>query len=99
MQAFLNGISPGYLQTFGIPLLEGRDFEEGDAFDPRDLTKKLPTVAIVNRKFAEAFLWQTEPHRPAPRPWFRCGRHSPPQNIRIVGMVENSLVRRTRGAE
>jgi len=55
MQAFLNGISPGYLQTFGIALLEGRDFEEADAFDPRDRTKKLPTVAIVNRKFAEHF--------------------------------------------
>lgn len=48
MQAFMNGISPGYFQTMKIPILEGRDFRAGEA-------KEEPTVAIVNRRFADHF--------------------------------------------
>ncbi len=48
MQAFMNGISPGYWQTMGVPLLEGRDF------DQRDTGTKI-TRAIVNRAFATHF--------------------------------------------
>ena len=44
MQAFMNAISPGYLQTMGVPLLEGRDFDRREGTHPK--------AAIVNRKFA-----------------------------------------------
>jgi putative ABC transport system permease protein len=48
MQAFMNALSPGYFTTMQIPLLEGRDFTTADA-------KENPTVAIVNRRFAQHF--------------------------------------------
>ena len=48
MQAFMNSLSPGYFETMGIPLLEGRDFDSGDV---KENSKKV----IVNRKFATHF--------------------------------------------
>jgi predicted permease len=48
MQAFMNVVSPGYWQSVGEPLLEGRDFDE------RDTGTKFQ-VAIVNQKFANHF--------------------------------------------
>jgi predicted permease len=48
MQAFMNSISPGYFQTMGTPLKEGRDF------DRRDMTEDAK-VAIVNEHFARHF--------------------------------------------
>jgi len=48
MQAFMNSLSPGYFETMGIPLLEGRDFNHMDA-------SQATRYAIVNRRFAEHF--------------------------------------------
>ena len=48
MQLYMNSISPGYFQSMGIPILEGRDF------DLRDM-KQDSHVAIVNQKFARHF--------------------------------------------
>jgi predicted permease len=48
MQAFMNGLSPGYFEAMRIPVEEGRDFRDSDA-------KETATVAIVNRKFANHF--------------------------------------------
>ena len=48
MQAFMNSLSPGYLETMGIALLDGRDFRAPDI-------QKDSKVAIVNRKFAEHY--------------------------------------------
>ena len=48
MQAYLNGVSPGYFATMKVPLLAGRDFRPTDA-------REDPTVAIVNRRFAEHY--------------------------------------------
>ncbi len=48
MQAFMNAISPGYFQTMGIPILEGRDFDDRDV-------KENSRVAIVNHRFAKHF--------------------------------------------
>jgi predicted permease len=89
MQAYYNVVSPGYWQTMGVPLLEGRDFDERDRIDPRNEgnLRAEPTVAIVNRKFARHFFGDDSP----------IGRHlgfggsDPKLNIEIVGEVEDSL--------
>jgi predicted permease len=81
LQAFMNSISPGYWNTMGVRLLEGRDF------DQRDRGKKI-RQAIVNRAFAEHFF-------PGRSPIGRhIGFGNGPRtklNIEIIGMVENSL--------
>ena len=48
MQAFMNALLPGYFQTMGTPILQGRDF------DRRDI-KEHSRVAIVNERFARHF--------------------------------------------
>jgi len=45
----VNVISPGYLQTVGIPVLEGRDFTAQD-------TANTPLVVVVNETMAQKFL-------------------------------------------
>ena len=48
----VNSVSPGYLETLGIPLLRGRDFATTDATGA-------PLVVIVNETMAERF-WPGE---------------------------------------
>jgi predicted permease len=81
MQAFMNAISPGYFQTMGVPLLEGRDF------DSRDEGEKIK-VAIVNRKFASHFFGDKSPI--GRHVGFGDGPKAK-QDIEIVGMTEDSL--------
>ena len=81
MQAFMNALSPGYFTAMNIPILEGRDFKESDAIPE-------PTVAIVNRRFAEHYF----PGRSAIGK--RLGSGGGPRSkltIEIVGVVANSL--------
>ncbi len=47
-QAFMNALSPGYFDTMGTPLLEGRDFNRSDLLEKS-------RVAIVNQHFAKHF--------------------------------------------
>src|SRR6185312_12285829 len=77
-------------KTMGVPLLEGRDFDERDRIDSRDdgNLQKDPTVVIVNRKFARHFFGNESP----------IGRHigfgggpDTKLDMEIVGMVEDSL--------
>ncbi len=81
MQAFMNAVSPGYFKTMNVPLLEGRDFKEGDA-------REEPVVAIVNRRFADHFF----PGRSAvgKRIGFGYGPETK-LTIEIVGVVGNAL--------
>ncbi|HEX7283377.1 MAG TPA: ABC transporter permease [Vicinamibacterales bacterium] len=81
MQAFMNALSPGYFTTMGIRLLEGRDFTPLDA-------KENPTVAIVNRKFAQHFFGDKSAIGK------HIGRGTGPNvklDIEIIGVVEDSL--------
>ncbi len=81
MQAFMNSLSPGYFETMGIPLLEGRDFDRRDI---RENSK----VAIVNEQFARHFFGDRS------AVGRHIGRGSGPGTkleIEIVGVVGNSL--------
>ena len=80
-QAFMNALSPGYFETMHIPILEGRDFRQSD------ITER-PTVAIVNRRFAEHFF----PGKSALGK--RLGRGGGPNTkltVEIIGVVADSL--------
>ena len=81
MQAFMNGISPGYWPTMGVHLLEGRDFDQGDA--GKNITK-----AIVNRAFSTHFFGDQSPI--GRHVGFGQGPRSK-LNIEIVGLVDDSL--------
>jgi predicted permease len=81
MQAFMNALSPGYFETMRIPFLEGRDFR------PSDIVEQ-PTVAIVNRRFAEHFF------KGKSAVGKRLGRGGGPNTkltIEIIGVVADSL--------
>ncbi len=80
-EAYVNGVSPGFWRTMGIPLLEGCDFSSGDS-DGR------PKVAIVNRKFASDFFAGASPV--GRRIGLDTGPNARP-NVEIVGVVENSM--------
>ena len=49
-----NDVGPNFLRTFGIPILQGRDFSDAD-------TSSSPPVVIVNETFAKRFLSNTNP--------------------------------------
>jgi predicted permease len=81
MQAYMNALSPGYFETMGIHLLEGRDFER------RDL-KKDTTVAIVNQKFARHFFGNQSA---VGRHISSGGGPRAKLTTEIIGVVEDSL--------
>ena len=80
-QAFMNGISSDYWKTMGVPLVEGRDFNDHDA------GKKI-VVAIVNRKFATHFFGDKSPL--GRHVGFGDGPKSK-LDMEIVGVTEDSL--------
>jgi predicted permease len=80
MQAFMNGVSSDYWKTMGIPLVAGRDFQQGDGTDTRK-------VAIVNEKFATHFFGHENPlgrH-------IAFGDKPKKLDIEIVGVTGNTL--------
>ncbi len=75
-----NMISPGYFETMRIPILRGRDFNEGD----RDESQY---VAIINEEMARRY-W---PNRdPLGRHFLRNGKVNHP--LEVVGVAKNSYV-------
>jgi len=68
-------VSPGYLATMGIPLLEGRDFSDRD-------TATSPQVSLINQTMARTF-W---PNESAIGKRFKVGRQSVTW-ITIVGVM------------
>jgi predicted permease len=82
MQAYMNSVSPGYFATMGVPVLVGRDFDDRDRGEKRN-------VVIVNRKFAEHFFGSIDN---------AIGRHTgfgggpdTKLTMEIIGVVENTL--------
>jgi predicted permease len=91
MQAFMNAVSPGYFQTLGAALIEGRDFDRRDEVPRAHAADRLGDsfrTAIVNRKFATHFFGNKSP----------IGRHvgfgdgpSSKRDIEIIGVTEDCL--------
>jgi predicted permease len=79
MNPAVNGVSPGYFATMGMPLVAGRDFRPSDA-------DGAPQVAIVNETMAKYF-WGTE--NPIGRR-FGWGRHDGTYPIEVIGVVRDS---------
>jgi predicted permease len=80
-QAFMNALSPGYFETMHIPILEGRDFRQSDVAER-------PTVAIVNRRFAEHFFHGKSA---LGKRLGRGGGNNAKLTIEIIGVVADSL--------
>ena len=78
------GVSPGYFETMGIPLLAGRDFNQSDV-QVRSGSYQATTVAIINRTMAHRFFGDINPVGKHFR--FVEGKRPP---LEIVGVVAAS---------
>lgn len=79
--AMVNFVSPGYFRTMGVPLLEGRDFDERDVMDTNP-------VCIVNRTFADYYFpGRSAIGRHVGSETLRAGKI----DMEIVGVAENAL--------
>jgi putative ABC transport system permease protein len=74
----MNVVTPGYFETLGIPIVEGRPFVETD-------TGKTPRVAVINQAMAKEF-WPGED--PVGRQ-FRTGDASAPPT-EVIGVARDS---------
>ncbi len=79
------GVSPGYFDTMGIPILEGRDFTEEDSHS-NSQSYQSTSVAIINRTMARRFFGDSSPLGKHFR--FVEGGKRPP--LEIVGVVADS---------
>jgi putative ABC transport system permease protein len=78
--AFVNSVTAGYFDTFGIALLRGRAFADSD-------TATSPGVAIINEQLAREEFGDTDPLGQT----LRFGSTEPRDLMTIVGIVSNAL--------
>jgi predicted permease len=78
------GVSPGYFETMGIPLLAGRDFTQGD-MQADSQSYQATSVAIINSTMARRFFGESSPVGKHFR--FVEGNRAP---MEIVGVVADS---------
>jgi predicted permease len=84
--SMVNAVAPGYFQTYGTALLQGRDFDDHD-------TAGAALVAVVNQPFVERFLAGA----PALGAVVRTAADtSAISSYRVVGVVSNSMYRSMR---
>jgi putative ABC transport system permease protein len=76
---WLNGTTPGWFDTMGIPLRNGRDFEAGDRVGS-------PRVAMVNETFVRRYLPGEQPIGQSVRLGFDAGTR-----YEIVGVVGDTV--------
>ncbi len=81
MQAYMNALSPHYFEAMGVPIIEGRDF------DDRDIRPD-SNVAIVNQAFEKHFFGEQSA---LGRHIGNGGGPDVKFNIEIVGVVADSL--------
>jgi predicted permease len=75
-----NMVSPGYFKTMRIPILRGRDFNDGDREDAQ-------YVAIVNEEMVRRY-WPNQD--PIGRHFIRNGKFNHP--LEVVGVAKNNYV-------
>ena len=83
MAYFLN-ISPGWVNTMKIPLIDGRDFRASDTY---------PGAAIINEAFAKRYF---EGENPVGKLFDRASDEGGRLHFRVVGLVRNARYRRLR---
>ena len=83
VEALLDGVSPGFFHTLGVPLLRGRDVAWTD-------TRNSPPVAIVTDAFARTLF----PNGDALGRRVRVVTRQPPQTFEIVGIAADAPYRR-----
>ena len=83
--AIFNGITPGWIATFGTPLLDGRDVSERDG-------PSSPRVALVNLAFARKFLNGENPVGHT----IHLTREPASPAIEIVGLLSDAVYRDVR---
>jgi len=83
--AVFNGITPGWVATFGTPLLDGRDVSGRDG-------PTSPRVALVNQAFARKFLNGANPVGHTIHPTREPGSPA----IEIVGLLADAVYRDVR---
>jgi predicted permease len=76
--AYFLHVSPGWLETMKIPLMEGSDFRESDTY---------PHAAIINETFARMFLKDAHP---VGRTFEKASDNGKRQEMRVVGMVRDA---------
>ena len=95
--AFFLAVSPGWLDTMRIPLLDGRDFRDADV---------TPNVALVNQAFVKTFFGGRNPVGQSfqvAQPFHGPGWHPNTQygavfdrDIKVIGVVKDVLYRKVR---
>jgi predicted permease len=88
-EAFINGVGPGWFDTYGMRLIAGRDFSPADSVNGQK-------VAVVNETFVKRFIGDGVP---------AIGRvildsakpgQNVPDDVVIVGVVNDSIYRSVR---
>ena len=76
--AYLLNVSPGWLETMKIPLIDGRDFRESDTY---------PDAAVINETFARIFL---KDDHPVGRIFEKASDDGMRQPMRVIGVVRDA---------
>ena len=81
---WMNGVSPGYFQALGTPLLSGRDFNDHDApFEE-------PSVMVINESAARQFFGSRSPLGGI----IRMGQAPSQRRYRVIGVVKDAKYER-----